>query len=118
MAIHKEMYAAILSSIETREYSWESNFDRFESILYRRVLMDRNNDREHREPRQQDSRKRFCRDYNRPEGCSKTSPHPVWTGSGASASRRMVYHYCAACLIRDKAPREHPEGHADCPHRA
>ena len=47
----RKMYAAILSSIETREYSWESNFNRFESILYRRVLMDRNNDREHREPR-------------------------------------------------------------------
>ena len=31
------MYAAILTSIETGEYMWESNFDRFETILYRRV---------------------------------------------------------------------------------
>ena len=31
----RKMYAAILTSIETKEYSWESNFDRFETILYR-----------------------------------------------------------------------------------
>ena len=110
----RKMYAAILSSIETREYSWESNFDRFESIFYRRVITDRTTDRDHR---QQDGRKRFCRDYNKPEGCSRNSPHTVWFGSGPVATKRMVYHSCAACLIRDKTPREHPEGHADCPHR-
>ena len=33
----RKMYAAILTSIETKEYSWESNFDRFETILYRRT---------------------------------------------------------------------------------
>ena len=113
------MYAAILSSIETREYSWESNFDRFESILYCRALTDRTTgDREAKEHRIQEGRKRFCRDYNRPEGWPKNSPHLAWMGSGAGVTKRMVYHYCAACLIRDKASREHPEGHADCPHRA
>ena len=113
----RKMYAAILSSIETREYSWESNFDRFESILYRRVLTERGGERDW-EHKPQEGRKRFCRDYNRPEGCPKNSPHTVWIGAGPSANKRMVYHYCAACLIRDKTPREHPEGHADCPHRA
>ena len=34
----RKMYAAILTSIETKEYSWESNFDRFETILYRTIL--------------------------------------------------------------------------------
>ena len=114
----RKMYAATLSSIDTREYSWESNFDRFESILYRKVLTDRNMDRDHREARPQEGRKRFCRDYNKPEGCPRTSPHTVWFGSGPSATKRTVHHYCAACLIRDKTPREHPEGHTDCPHRA
>ena len=114
----RKMYAAILSSIETREYSWESNFDRFESILYRKVLTDRNTDREHRDTRPQEGRKRFCRDYNRPEGCPRNSPHTVWFRSGPAATKRTVFHYCAACLIRDKASREHPEGHADCPHKA
>ena len=42
----RKMYATILSSIETREYSWESNFDRFESILYRKALIDRHHDKE------------------------------------------------------------------------
>ena len=113
----RKMYAAILSSIETREYSWESNFDRFESILYRIAWMEKPNDRD-KEHRQGEGRKRFCRDYNRPEGCPKNSPHPVWIGNGPSATKRMVYHCCATCIIRDKVARDHPEGHGDCPHRA
>ena len=36
----RKMYVAILSSIETRENSWDSNFDHFETILYRRVMAD------------------------------------------------------------------------------
>ena len=110
----RKMYAAILSSIETREYSWQSNFDRFESILYRRMMMDKVTECDHKPS---EGRKRFCRDYNRPEGCPKNSPHMVWMGSGPGATKRTVYHCCAACLIRDKASRDHPEGHADCPHK-
>ena len=112
------MYAAILSSIETGEYSWESNFDRFESILYQKVLVNRGPDREHRDTKTQKGRKRFCRDYNKPEGCPKNSPHPVWFGTGPTATKKMVYHCCAACLVRDRAMKDHPEGHQDCPHRA
>ena len=43
----RKMYAAILTSIETKEYSWESNFDRFETILYRRTWVEArpNNDK-------------------------------------------------------------------------
>ena len=36
----RKMYAAILTSIKTKEYSWESNFDWFETILYRRVALE------------------------------------------------------------------------------
>ena len=32
----RKMYAAILTSIEAKENRWDSNFDRFEAILYRR----------------------------------------------------------------------------------
>ena len=113
----RKMYAAILISIETKEYSWESNFDRFETILYRKAWVehkshssDRHNDREG------SGRKRYCRDFNRPEGCPKPSPHTVWVGTGPAATKRTVYHYCVACLVRDRQQREHPEGHPDCPH--
>ena len=47
----RKMYAAILSSMKTGEYSWKSNFDRFETILYRKALteaprtMDRDRER-------------------------------------------------------------------------
>ena len=85
------MYAAVLTSIQTREYSWESNFDRFESILYRRAMTEWVPDKE-REHRHQEGQKRFCRDYNRPEGCNKPSLHPVWFGNGPGSTKRMAYH--------------------------
>ena len=111
------MYAAILTSIETKEYSWESNFERFETILYRRVAMDnKGHQAEARKDRDQ-GRKRFCRDYNRPEGCPRNSPHTAWMGMGPTATKRTVYHYCTPCLTRDRQQREHPEGHPDCPHK-
>ena len=92
----RKMYAAILTSIETKEYSWESNFDRFKTILYRRVAMDSRTHHSHNEHRPMNretgGRRRYCRDYNRPEGCPKNSPHPVWTGNGPSAVKRTVYH--------------------------
>ena len=84
----RKMYAAILTSIETREYSWESNFDRFETILYcKKSTFEQRSQPEARngpdkDGRTETSRKRYCRDYNRPEGCPKNSPHPAWFGAG------------------------------------
>ena len=116
------MYAAIVTSIETKEYSWESNFDRFETILYKKSMSENKNHSEFkaqgdREPRQ-DTRKRYCREYNRPEGCPKSSPHPAWFGAGQNTVKKTVYHFCATCLIRDRQQKEHPEGHPECPHRS
>ena len=111
----RKMYAAIVRSIKTGENSWGSNFDRFETMLYRRVMVENKPHNEQKgEPM---GRKRFCRDYNRPEGCTKPSPHPIWTGTGQNATRKLVYHYCATCLIKDKQGLDHPEGHPSCPHR-
>ena len=114
----RRMYAAILTSIETAEYSWESNFDRFETILYSKRAAQDNRNQPNREEKRPEGRKRYCRNCNRPEGCPKSSPHPIWMGSGANAVKKMVYHYGALCLVKDKLPKEHPEGHPDCPHRA
>ena len=82
------MYAAILTSIETGEYSWESNFDRFEMMLCKKVMV------ETRPPPDRydtgdPSNRRYCRDYNRPEGCPKNSPHQVWSGTGPNAVKRQ-----------------------------
>ena len=115
----RKMYAAILTSIETKEYSWESNFDRFETILYRRTWADSKTSGGKHSDRERDTggQKRFCRDYNKPEGYPKNSPHSVWFGSGPGATKRTMYHFCTACLIRDKQQRDHQEGHPDCPHK-
>ena len=109
----RRMYAAILGSIETGEYSWESNFDRFETILYRRTQHE-TRPRQDRE-RGPDRRVWYCRDYNK-EGCNKHAPHQAWFGTGSSAIKRQVIHACAACLLKERVTREHPEGHQECPH--
>ena len=111
----RKMYAAILRSIQAKEYSWSDNFDRFKAILYRRVGQShRQAARTDREP----SKKWFCRDWNKPEGCTKQSPHRALFGAGQTAIARMVIHMCAACYMKERQVREHPENHQSCPHRA
>ena len=105
----RKMYAAILTSIEARENTWESSFDRFENILYRRTGHSTRNNKD------KEVKKWFFRDYNRPEGCQRSSPHkaPV----GAAGIIRTVVHICAACYMKNKAEKNHPEGHETCPHK-
>ena len=103
----RKMYAAILTSVKARENTWESNFDRFKNILYTRSQpKNRDKDRD---------KKWYCRDYNRPEGCTRPSPHRVPVGS--AGINRTVLHMCATCYMRIKAEKRHPEGHETCPFR-
>ena len=114
----RKMYAAIVRSIEAKEYTWSDNFDRFETILYRRpATAPRSNYRA--EPvRDKDQQKKwFCRDWNRQEGCSKQAPHRAWFGSGSNAVPRTVQHICAACYMKERAARDHPETSEACPHK-
>ena len=100
----RKMYTAILTSIETGEYSWTSNFDRFETLLYRRSQPEnkfRSMDNRHTEY-DNSNKKWFCRDYNPAGGCTKASPHTAWFGSGPTAVRRQVHHWCGLCLLRDR----------------
>ena len=117
----RKMYAAIVCSIETGENNWASNFDRFETMLYRKTMLEAKPkaDRAAWEPRSQGgssnpNKKWYCRDWNR-EGCTKSAPHPAWFGSGPTAEKRSVLHVCAACLLKDRVARDHPEGHQSCP---
>ena len=73
--------------------------------------------KKHRDNKQE-GRKRYCRDYNRPEGCIRNSPHAIWIGTGPNATKKTVHHYCATCIVQDRVARDHPEGHAECPRRA
>ena len=109
----RRMYSAIVTSIETGEYSWESNFDRFETILYRRTTHDSRPKMER--DRFQDKKTWYCRDFNK-EGCSRQAPHQAWFGSGSSAVKKKVVHGCATCILKDRVVRDHPERHPDCPH--
>ena len=114
--IVRKMYAAIVRSIEAKEYSWSDNFDRFETILYRRPHAMGRQQRTDRDQNTQ-PKKWFCRDWNKPEGCNKSAPHKAWFGSGTNATSRTVIHMCAACYMRDRTARDHPENSDACPHK-
>ena len=109
----RKMYAAIVRSIKTKENTWENNFDRYETILYKRPPL-------RREDKQQNSqastKKWFCRDWNK-GNCTKSTPHKAWFGTGTNAIQRTVLHMCATCYMKDKTQKEHPENHESCPHR-
>ena len=114
----RRLYAAILRAIETREYTWESNFDRFEAMLYTKPPRDRES-RDSRPTRDRASTNKiwYCQEWNKPGGCSKVAPHNAWFGTGDSAVRRLVHHVCGTCMIKDKVGCEHVEGQDECPHR-
>ena len=104
----RKMHAAILTSIEAGENNWDSSFDRFENILYRKLPQ-----KNMAPPKE--LKKWFYRDYNRPEGCTRASPHKAQVG--AAGITRSVIHMCAKCWMRDKRERPHPESKEGCPHR-
>ena len=113
----RKMYAAIVRSIEAKEYSWEDNFDRFETILYRRLPTVNRNNKGERYDRDIPQKKWFCRDWNKQEGCTKQAPHKAWFGTGSNAISRTVLHMCAVCYLKDKAQRDHPEYSDSCHHK-
>ena len=110
----RKMYAAILRSIEANENTWEANFDRFESILYRKTPLRR--EEKERGGASPSNKKWFCRDWNK-GNCNKTAPHKAWFGSGTNAVSRTVLHICATCYMKDRTQKDHPETHESCPHK-
>ena len=113
----RKMYAAIVRSIETKEYTWSDNFDRFENILYKKTP-DTRSHQTSKQARPEIQKKWFCMDWNKPEGCTKQAPHKAWFGVGTNAVSRTVLHMCAACYMKDKTVKDHPETHESCPHKA
>ena len=79
--IIRKMYAAIVRSIEAQEHTWESNFDRYEAILYRRSP---HRKEEKQTSNTQNQKKWFCRDWNK-GNCTKSAPHKAWFGTGTNA---------------------------------
>ena len=112
----RKMYAAILRSIEAREHTWESNFDRFEAILYRRPPQRREDKNTSGLKEVNNNKKWFCRDWNK-GNCTKSAPHKSWFGTGTNAVSRTVLHMCATCYMKDKVQKDHPENHETCPHK-
>ena len=112
----RKMYAAIVRSIESKENTWEANFDRYEAIMYRRPGPRRVEEKTNQQNNNNNSKKWFCRDWNK-GNCTKTAPHKAWFGSGTNAVSRTVLHMCATCYIKDRTQKDYPENHDTCPHK-
>ena len=113
----RNAYAHILRKIENRETTWEDDWDRYERLIYDKVITNHgNNVRTQKQPssiKKQNETVWFCKNYQKPEGCPKDSPH---TGRIGNQIRTMI-HICATCWLRDKQKRSHSEASIDCPHR-
>ena len=100
-------HAHIIRKIENKEIGWAADFDRFEKHIFEKVSF---------KTEKQDKRKTvnqdwFCKVFQKQEGCPKDAPHAAWIGN----QMKMVQHFCAACWLKDRSKRAHPECSTDCP---
>ena len=111
----RQAYAHILRRIENQEIDWTADWDRYEKHIYDRVLPIGGKTEKRRSvttSSQQDSTW-FCKLYQKTEGCNKDSPHMARIGN----TTKQVQHICAACWLKDRVKRGHPECSNDCPQK-
>ena len=116
----RNTYAHILRLIENSQIGWYTDFSQFERHIYDKVTS-RAERPKNKSPIEQvgsltntQNNKPiawFCRNYQRPEGCQKSSPHVGRVGN----KFKQLEHICAACWIKDRVKRQHPECSDECP---
>ena len=116
----RNVYAHIIRKIENREIDWQHDWSRFERNLYDTVSIKSDKKVKHSaggnitsSPTTQKTISWFCRNYQKQDGCPKTAPHPGRVGN----KFRNLEHICAACWIKEKTRRHHPECSNDCPNK-
>ena len=117
-------YSYIVRCIENQEIDWEADWDRFERHIYEKIVIPNisSTSSQNTQPTRRPSRTAssssgdivwFCKQYQRAESCQKESPHSGRIGN----SFKQVHHICAACWLKDRVRRPHPESSAECPQR-
>ena len=114
----RQAFAHILRRIEDHEITWKANWDDFERRIYDRVLPTNPTQGTSTvgQPRVRRSNNVevtwFCKAYQR-EGCTKESPHSGKIGNAF----KQLHHICAACWLKERVRRAHPESSLDCPQK-
>ena len=114
----RNVYAHIIRKLENHEISWRTDWSKFERHIYDKVAS-----KQDRKPTSsntptstvggQNKMTWFCRNYQKTEGCNKNAPHAGRVGN----KFRSLEHICAACWLKDKVKRPHPEYSTDCPNK-
>lgn len=115
----RNIYEAIIESVELGESEWWSSFDSLESLLPPSAsVMDKLKKEEKDKERNKESRKGpesfWCKDFQKGL-CTETSPHQVQLKPDEKPV--TVLHMCATCYQKDKKKRDHPDGDSACPHK-
>ena len=111
----RNTYAHILRKIENKEIHWNADWDRYERHIYDKII---NTKSEKTKTTKSGFVTKidtvwFCKAFQKPEGCSKESPHPGKIGN----TFKQLHHICATCWMKDQVKKNHAECSIDCPHK-
>ena len=107
----RNTYAHVLRKIENRELGWNTDFNHFKRHIYEKLAMSKLDKIDKNKFRS--STDWFCKQYQKLEGCSRESPHPVKFGN----QTKQAYHFCATCWNKDKVKKLHSESALECPYK-
>lgn len=119
----KNIYEAIIESVELGETEWTHNFEAYESLLPPPpAVLDRLRQRyEGKDPKESKDKEVkkvgdvfWCKDFQK-GNCQETGPHMAQLKPEEKPV--MVVHICATCWQKDKKKRDHQDGDSVCPHR-
>ena len=93
----RNTYAYIICKIENCEISWSADWDRFERHIYDKIAPINAKTEKGKKAGGATSPTDvtyFCKNYNKPDGCNKESPHLVRMITGM----KQLHHICHGML--------------------
>ena len=107
----RNVYAVILRDIENRMITWEGDFTAYQHLLTDRISFSASSNVNKNSKETKNTMVWFCKNYQKPEGCSKDSPHVARINN----KERIVHHFCARCWLKEKVKKFYPESSMECP---
>lgn len=120
----RNLFEAIIESVEMGEEEWMSGFEHYESMLppppsILEKIRKEGKDGGQEKDRAKDKDKKtpevfWCKDYQK-NMCTEASPHSAQLKPDEKPVQ--VVHMCATCWVKEKKRRDHPEADASCPNK-
>lgn len=115
----RNIYEAIIESIEMGEADWQDGFQFYETLLPpSQAILEKLKKEEKGKEKEKEEKKKtevfWCKEYQKGM-CTEGSPHSFQLKPDEKPV--MVAHFCASCWQKDKKKKDHPEGDTSCPHR-